>query len=181
MLLEDKFYISLRSNAQYITAMLYIHKWKRSGASQVALVVKNPPASAGDTGDLGFIHRWGRAPGVGNGNTLQRKALWPTLHGVTSDATEAIEHTHMHGIGLGKFLRRWPACALSQGLLSWPWWSTYILIRLQISQFLFHCKIPQLRKSRFNTHILSLSLVVNEAASHVNIKWWCVHSQTYFD
>ena len=78
-------------------------------------MVKNPPANAGDTRDLGSIHRWGRAPGVGNGNTLQhsclenpidRGALWPTLHRVTSDTTEAIEHTHMPGIGLGKFLRR---------------------------------------------------------------------------
>ena len=102
---------------------------KRSGASQVALVVKNPPANAGDTGDLGSIHKWGRSPGVGSGNTLQhsclenpidRGALWPTVHSVTSDTTEAIEPTHMHGRGLGKFLRRWPACAVSQGPLSWP-------------------------------------------------------------
>ena len=34
-------------------------------ASQVALVVKNLPANAGDTRDVGLI------PGVGNGNTLQ--------------------------------------------------------------------------------------------------------------
>ena len=38
------------------------------GASQVALLVKNPPANAGD---MGLIPRLGRSPGVGNGNLLQ--------------------------------------------------------------------------------------------------------------
>ena len=32
-----------------------------SGASQVALVVKNPPANAGDVRDAGSIPGWGRA------------------------------------------------------------------------------------------------------------------------
>ena len=31
-------------------------------------VVKNPPASAGDTGDMGSIPGLGRSPGIGNGN-----------------------------------------------------------------------------------------------------------------
>ena len=31
------------------------------------LVVKNPPASAGDVRDVGLIPRSGRSPGVGNG------------------------------------------------------------------------------------------------------------------
>ena len=34
-------------------------------------VVKNLPASAGETGDLGLIPGLGRAFGIGNGNTLQ--------------------------------------------------------------------------------------------------------------
>ena len=41
------------------------------GASQMALVVKNPPASAGDIRDTGSIPGLGRAPGVGNGTPLQ--------------------------------------------------------------------------------------------------------------
>ena len=32
-------------------------------ASQVALVVKNPPANAGDLRDMGSIPGWGRSPG----------------------------------------------------------------------------------------------------------------------
>ena len=36
------------------------------GASQVVLVVKNPPADAGDTRDAGSIPGLGRSPGEGN-------------------------------------------------------------------------------------------------------------------
>ena len=41
------------------------------GASQVALVVKNPPANAGDIRDVGLILGLGRSPGEGHGNPLQ--------------------------------------------------------------------------------------------------------------
>ena len=44
-------------------------------ASQVALVVKNPPANAGDIKDAGLIPGLGRSPGEGNGNTLQYSCL----------------------------------------------------------------------------------------------------------
>ena len=40
-------------------------------ASQVVLVVKNLPASAGDIRDVDLIPGLGRSPGVGNGNPLQ--------------------------------------------------------------------------------------------------------------
>ncbi len=40
-------------------------------AFQVALVVKNPPASAGDTRDTGSIPGSGRSPGGGLGNPFQ--------------------------------------------------------------------------------------------------------------
>ena len=41
----------------------------------MALVIKNPPAHAGDTRDAGLISGLGRAPGVGNGNSLQYSHL----------------------------------------------------------------------------------------------------------
>ena len=61
------------------------------GASQVALVVKNLPANAGDERDVRSIPGSGRSPG-GNGNPLQcsclenpvdRGAWWATVRGVT--------------------------------------------------------------------------------------------------
>ena len=64
----------------------------KARVSQVALVVKNPPASAGDRRDRGSILGSGRSPGEGNGNPLQysllgnpmdRGAWRATIHGVT--------------------------------------------------------------------------------------------------
>ena len=74
-------------------------------ASQVALVVKKMPATAGDIRDVGSIPGLGRSPGEGNGNPLQysclgnpldRGAWWATVHGAAkeSDMTEATCHAH---------------------------------------------------------------------------------------
>ena len=41
------------------------------GASQVALVVKNLPANAGQVRDVGSVTELGRSPGGGHGNPLQ--------------------------------------------------------------------------------------------------------------
>ena len=38
---------------------------------RAALMVKNPPASAGDTGDMGLIPGSGRSPDTANGNQHQ--------------------------------------------------------------------------------------------------------------
>ena len=62
-----------------------------TGASQAALVVKNPLANAGDTRGASSTPGSGRSPGVGNGNPLQNPSLensmdrgaWqPAVHGV---------------------------------------------------------------------------------------------------
>ena len=68
-------------------------------ASQMALMVKNLLASAGDVRDTGSIPGSGRSPGEGNGNPLQYSCLdnlmdrgaWrATVHRVVwSDMTEA--------------------------------------------------------------------------------------------
>ena len=61
------------------------------GASQGALVVKNPSANAGDAPDVGLIPGSGRSPGGKHGNPLQysclenpmdRGAWWVPVHGV---------------------------------------------------------------------------------------------------
>ena len=45
------------------------------GASQVALVVKNLPANARDSGDVSSILELGRSPGRGHGNPFQYSCL----------------------------------------------------------------------------------------------------------
>ena len=45
------------------------------GASQVALVVKNPSANSGDVRDMGLIPGLGRSPGEGSGSPLQYSCL----------------------------------------------------------------------------------------------------------
>ena len=70
--------------------MTYTHYW----ASQMALVVKNLPANAGDMKDVGSTPGSGRFPGGEHGNSLQypmsRGAWWATVLGVAeSNMTEA--------------------------------------------------------------------------------------------
>ena len=45
------------------------------GSSQLAVVVKNPLANAGDVRDVGLILGLGRSPGEGNGNPLKYTCL----------------------------------------------------------------------------------------------------------
>ena len=76
-----------------------------SRASQVALVVKNPPANAGN---VGWIPGSGRSSEVGNGNPLQysclknpmdRRAWKTTVPGVTKSQTQLSTHTLMAHAG----------------------------------------------------------------------------------
>ena len=74
-------------------------------ASQVALMVKNPPANAGDTRDVGSIPGSRRSPGGGHGNPLQWRmpgechgqrsleAYSPQGH-IASDTTEVTQQQH---------------------------------------------------------------------------------------
>ena len=76
------------------------------GASQVDLLVKNPPASAGDTGDVGLIPSQGRLLRVGNSNLLQyflpgkfrgqRSLVGYTVHGATESQTHLSARMHTH-------------------------------------------------------------------------------------
>ena len=70
--------------------------WRQPWASQMALVVKNPPANAGGIKDMGLIPGLGRSPGGGHGSPLQysclvnpmdRGAWWATVHRVAKSWT----------------------------------------------------------------------------------------------
>ena len=62
-------------------------------------MVKNPPANAGDKGDLGFIPGYGKSLGEGNGNPLQYSCLgnprdrrvWKAIvHGITKESDKTL-------------------------------------------------------------------------------------------
>ena len=66
------------------------------GTSQVALVVKNLPANAGDIRDVGSIPGLGRSPGGGHSNPLRysclenpvdRGARWAMVHRIVKCGT----------------------------------------------------------------------------------------------
>ena len=68
----------------------------------LALVRKNPPANARDTGNKGSIPGLGRYPGEGNDNPLQfsclenstdRGAWWATVHAAAKEL-DMTEHIH---------------------------------------------------------------------------------------
>ena len=76
----------------------FIHMYEDEGASQVALVVKSPPANAGDARDAGSIAGLGRSPWGGQENPLQYSCLgssvdpgtgWATVCGVPKNQTTA--------------------------------------------------------------------------------------------
>ena len=77
-------------------------------------VVKNQPANAGATGDVGLIARSGRSQGGGNGNPqnsclenpMDRGAWRATVHRVTKSWTQLSDWAHTHrldkwGVGGG--------------------------------------------------------------------------------
>ena len=79
-----------------------ILRYKERGFPDSA-VIKNPPANAWDTRDVGLIPGSGRCPGVGNGNPLQYSCLenfmdrgaWKTtVHGVIKSRMWQSTHTY---------------------------------------------------------------------------------------
>ena len=64
-------------------------KW----ASQAVVVVKSPPANAGDLRDVGSIPRSGRSPAEGTGNPLQYSCLEDSMARGAWCATAPWTHT----------------------------------------------------------------------------------------
>ena len=84
---------------RYNNENFYAHfLWQIIGfRTMVVLVVKNPPANAGNIRDVGSIPGLGRSPGSEHDNPLQysclehpadRGAWWATVHGITKDQTK---------------------------------------------------------------------------------------------
>ena len=88
--------LSLLKSSDYLVESL-VKGTIATGASQVTLVVKNPPANARDIRDEGSIPGSGRPPGGGQGNPLQCSCLenptdrgdwWATVHRVAQSWTQ---------------------------------------------------------------------------------------------
>ena len=88
-------YIPTDNKYNYIYIFTYtcIYTW----TSQLVLVVKNPPAKAGDVRDAGSIPGSGRSLGEGHSkplqyscleNTMDRGTWWATIHSKGSDVSE---------------------------------------------------------------------------------------------
>ena len=80
--------------------------------SDQALVVKNPPAKAGDVSEVGLIPGLGRSPGEGSTplqyscleNPMDRGACWAAVHGVAKSRTQRKRlstHAHTHAFLFG--------------------------------------------------------------------------------
>ena len=76
----------------------------KTRASQVAIMVKNQPANAGDIRNVSSTPGSGRSPGGGNDNPLQDSCLgnpmdrgvwWATAHGGSKES-DMTEVTSMH-------------------------------------------------------------------------------------
>ena len=107
-ILED-----LSAQSRFVFVTLWLSRSDSRGFTG-ALVVKNQPADAGDTGDMGSIPGSGRSPGGGNGNPLQysclenlmdRGAWWTPVTEVTNSRTWLRMLAHVQ-------IRRWLSIAL---------------------------------------------------------------------
>ena len=119
----------------------------------MALVVKNPPASAGDGRDAGSVPGWGGSPGGGHGNSLQysclknpmdRGACWATVHRVTKSQTR-LKWLSTH------------AC----GLVGPPWW-------LSGKKSAYQCR----RHRRHGFHPWTEKIPWRRKAAHSSILAW---------
>ena len=97
-------------------------------ASQMALVVKNPPANAGDIRDVGWIPGLGKYPGEGHGNPLQYSCLenpmdrgtwWAAVYRAAQSQTP-LKQFSMHTIDYTSQLVSLPHCFLRSFVIYLP-------------------------------------------------------------
>ena len=113
----------------YLSIITLYYCWN----SQFALVVKNPPANAGDIRDADSIPGSERSPGEGNGNPLQypclgnpmdRGSLQSTVHQVSKDSgkTEQLKNSNSIFLSLNIYWRH-----KGEKLLWKSFWSIFVL------------------------------------------------------
>jgi len=103
---EKKTKMSKKKSGTLLTSLMYV---SLARASQAALVMKSPPANAGDVRAAGSIPGSGSSPAEGNANPLwdpclenpmDRGAWRATVHRVTKSQTQMSVHvcacTHTH-------------------------------------------------------------------------------------
>ena len=112
-------------------------------ASQVALVVKNPPAKAGDVRDKGSIPELGRSPGEEDGHSLQysylensidRRTWRATVHKVASRTRLKWLSTHIlsSNTGLLENLKYGFAFPPPMALTTWGLWLWHSLLKMAL-------------------------------------------------
>ena len=110
-------------------------------------VVKNPPASAGNAGDMGLIAGSGRSPGVGNStysiilaweNPMDRGAWWATVYGIAKSQTQRSTHAY---IDMHDYMSLYIFCQITYYTKSWFFHLTMYAVVLSIFLFLIF-KIP---------------------------------------
>ena len=107
LILNVVFVSAAQQHESVITVYIYIytHTHTYIWLSQVALVISNTPANAGDLRDAGSILGSGGSPGGGHGNPLQYSCLenpmhrgvwWATVHRVVKSRTRPSDLAHVH-------------------------------------------------------------------------------------
>ena len=138
-----------------------MHVWGFPGGS----VVKNLPANAGATEDMGSIPGSRRSPGEGNGNLLQYSSLenfmdsgaWQaTVHGVAKNQTQEWL-THTQSLAKGKYnyhilIKKWRVVIC----MSYTTWKSKCLFHFPPSPT-FICDLCAVT-SWFGKEILTISL-----------------------
>ena len=113
--------------------------WFWISPDQVALVVKDLPASKGDARGMGLIPGSGRSPGEGNGNPLQysclenfvdRGAWWVTVNGVSKSQTQLSTHAYtlLTALHTVFWLALDPSCSQPDIFHLWPHFTFFPLL-----------------------------------------------------
>ena len=129
------------------------------------LVIKNPPANAGDITDVGLIPGSGRSPGGAHGNPLQcsclsnlvdRGAWWATVHGVT-DSWTRLKHlaTHAYICDAITTIKVRTISITSQSLLLPPFFIDYYYFMVRTLKI-----YPPSRFLAHNTALLTIGIVL---------------------